>query len=136
MSKNIKESQAFGWSYPAGAYSDPRAPWNEMDPEEYKTEANYTYILNIDATVETDLIDGDGRFCGTTGQAEDALGYNPHKMLEDLVGYIQKDLEQCTDIRKRRILEMKLEVLSGCGFELDDYHIDNVDFGPEFLEED
>ena len=29
----FKESSPLGWSYPAGAYNDPRAPWNE--PDEY-----------------------------------------------------------------------------------------------------
>jgi len=39
--------------YPAGAENDPRAPWNETDPEPVPCEVDYSCTLRRTATVET-----------------------------------------------------------------------------------
>jgi len=105
--------------YPAGAYSDPNAPYNQVDVPEKDFEVTCIQTLSRTATVTTNnYIPGaegcdyeDGVACGwqdpdDTSDTDWSKEYNecgyqtPLQLIQLLQEYLEKDLENVAEVAK------------------------------------
>ena len=93
--------------YPAGAYSDPNAPYNEPVVKEREFDIDVDFTMHKIATVTTnDYIpeydDEDGREYANTDDTNWESAYNESghytipELLEELKQYILNDMETCS----------------------------------------
>lgn len=123
--------------YPAGAYNDPNAPYNEQaEPDPIEVECDTAVTLRKFIVVETDnyTLDFDeesGNYdidlnddCIDLANKVEEQHYSLTDLLNELVKYIKNDL--CADIpekRKRELREMlaDAEGWEECCVEVDEY---------------
>jgi hypothetical protein len=122
--------------YPAGAYNDPNAPYNEVDPEPIEVNVKVAQCLCREAVVTTKNYDlSYDEECGGydtelhDGYA-DLLRYyqDQHKsipeLLDELAKYIRQELAGGVEHQRKWELEQMLEDCEGWtvdGTEIDDY---------------
>ena len=91
-------------NYPAGAANDPRAPYNQVDPEAVAFDVTATFT--IEKTVELSTVQYEGGETDDEGYTEpyDTLGvdwkaeyneqqYNPVELLEKLADIVEQNLD-------------------------------------------
>lgn len=93
--------------YPAGAYNDPNAPFNQVEPPEIEAEVNVSFTLERDATITTDEVwwDEDGwEVCADADldKAYDSYYVQIPEMLEELMKYAKGELEVLEKFIKAR----------------------------------
>lgn len=104
--------------YPAGAYDDPNAPYNQVDPPEVEFDCSATVVLNKDTTVTTDRVYWDGDdwvLCDGLAKC-DAFVDNYTDildLLDELVKYIDQELATKPDYKRREQLEKMKESAKG-----------------------
>lgn len=120
--------------YPAGAYNDPRAPYNQIDPEPVKVAVTISQTLSRSTTISVrDYIanewvdaepDGEGGLYRTGGVEYDFSDsdfqgayenqeYTIPELLDYLKDYLQQDLEHCEDSQRQQVLQHILEACDG-----------------------
>ena len=122
--------------YPAGAYNDANAPFNEpADPDPIEVECEVSVTLQKTVTVETDnyskdfdeesgnydidLLDSYNELAEKAGEQH----YSLTDMLAELVKYIKNDL--CADIPEKRKRELRQMLADADGWELDCVEVDD-----------
>lgn len=117
-------SSNYGY-FPWGAEDDPRAPFNQRDPEpitinvkalvnatrEYKCEV-YDYRILRDGTV-----DASTRELDIASQQH----YGLLELMDELRKRVEKELAECTDDHKRSELQQLLEDTQGWGVDFIEY---------------
>lgn len=105
--------------YPAGAYDDPNAPYNQVDPPEVEFGCRVAYTLERESSLMTDEVyfEGDEETGGGTwAVCCDADLWKAYEwgrkdipaLLAELVKYIDKELDITTDrSRKRELTNMR-----------------------------
>lgn len=93
--------------YPAGAYNDPNAPYNQVEPPEIEAEVNMSFTLERIATITTDEVwwDEDGwELCDDAdiGKAYDDYYVAIPEMLEELQKYVKGEMEVLEKFIKAR----------------------------------
>lgn len=83
--------------YPAGAYNDPNAPFNQVDPPETEFDVTVGITLERDCTIITDQVYWDGDEWTLLDDADTWKAYDCDyasipDMLDELVKYIDKEL--------------------------------------------
>ena len=113
--------------YPAGAYSDPNAPYNQpADPDPIEVECDTVVTLRKTITVETcnytPDYDEDGSFdielfdgCIDLANKVEEQHYSLTDLLNELVKYIKNDL--CADIPEKRKRELREMLADAEGWE-------------------
>ena len=124
--------------YPAGAYSDPNAPYNQHEPDPVEVSVAVTVTLTHETTVETKNYnvyeDADEGYCQTElhDDAADinALYGEQHMTIPQLLGelakYIKGELEGNVSYQRRQQLKRMLEDCQGWTeeeTEVDNYEI-------------
>ena len=123
--------------YPAGAYNDPNAPYNQpSDPDPIEVECDTVVALRKTITVETDNYtpdyDDDGSFdielfdnCIDLANKVEEQHYSLDDLLGELIGYIKRDL--CADIPDKRKRELRQMLADADGWELDCVEVDDYE---------
>ena len=93
--------------YPAGAYNDPNAPFNEVAPPEIEAEVTVGITLERDCTITTDQVYWDGDDWVLCDDADTWKVYDYDyasipDMLDELVKYIDKELYHLQKFIKAR----------------------------------
>jgi hypothetical protein len=93
--------------YPAGAYNDPNAPYNQVEPPEIEAEVNMSFTLERIATITTDEVwwDEDGWELAADadiGKAYDDYYVGIPEMLEELQKYVKGEMEVLAKFIKTR----------------------------------
>ena len=122
--------------YPAGAYSDHNAPFNEpSEPDPIEVECEVSVTLQKTVTVETDnyTLDFDeesGNYdidllddCIDLANKVEEQHYSLYDLLGELVKYIKNDL--CADIPDKRKRELRQMLADADGWELDSIEVDD-----------
>ena len=124
--------------YPAGAYNDPNAPYNEVEYPAIEVECDVTVSLMKKVVIETDnyIADCDdyGEVCGYELQSSyaelaDMVNEQHHSipyLLDELAKYIKGELQGDISRSRRRHLERMLEECEGwetVETEVDDYEV-------------
>lgn len=110
--------------YPAGAYSDPNAPYNEPIIPERDFDIDVEFVMSKNVTVTTndyapEYDDEDGREYANTentdwGNAYENSHYTIPELLSELESYIKQDLERYKgSATKERQLKEMLEDCQG-----------------------
>ena len=124
--------------YPAGAYSDPNAPYNEpADPDPIEVECEVSVTLQKTITVETDnyTLDFDEEsgnydidlldsYCELAEKAGEQH-YSLTQLLAELVKYLKNDL--CADLPEKRKRELRNMLADAEGWELDSIEVDDYE---------
>ena len=121
--------------YPAGAYNDPNAPYNEVsDPDPIEVECKVSVTLQNTVTVETDnyTLDFDeesGNYdidlnddCIDLANKVGEQHYSLDYLLSELVKYIKNDL--CADIPEKRKRELREMLTDAEGWVLEFIEVD------------
>lgn len=93
--------------YPAGAYNDPNAPYNQVEPPEIEAEVNMSFTLERIATITTDEVwwDEDGWELAADadiGKAYDDYYVGIPEMLEELSKYAKGEMKVLEKFIKAR----------------------------------
>ena len=93
--------------YPAGAYNDPNAPYNQVEPPEIEAEVNVSFTLERDATITTNEVYYDEDCWELCDDADIDKAYDDYyvgipEMLEELVKYVKGELEMLEKFVKAR----------------------------------
>ena len=93
--------------YPAGAYNDPNAPYNQVEPPEIEAEVNMSFTVERIATITTDEVwwDEDGWELAADadiGKAYDDYYVGIPEMLEELTKYVKGEMEVLEKFIKSR----------------------------------
>jgi hypothetical protein len=117
--------------YPAGAYSDPNAPFNQHDPDPIEVSIGVTVTLTHETTVETtnyangedgdELLDGYGELNVLYGEQHMTIP----QLLDELKKYIKGELAggNVTYSRKQELVSMLLDCE---GWTQEETEVDNV----------
>lgn len=120
-------------NYPAGAENDPRAPWNEEEPEAVDVDVLVSISLSKQTTITTyDCIVSNTKETEHDGQDFNVIGITEYdyincdlmsdyqhcewtlpELLKDLKTYLENDLEHASNEAKKQFYESKLESLKG-----------------------
>ena len=124
--------------YPAGAYNDHNAPYNEAsDPDPIEVECDTAVTLRKTITVETDnyALDFDeesGNYdidlhddCIDLANKVEEQHYSLGVLLGELIGYIKRDL--CADIPEKRKRELREMLADAEGWAVDSVEVDEYD---------
>jgi len=119
--------------YPAGAYSDPNAPFNQHDPDPIEVSIGVTVTLTHETTVETtnyvssedgdELLDRYGELNVLYGEQHMTIP----QLLDELKKYIKGELagDNVTYQRKQELMDMLLD----CdGWTQEETDVDNYDY--------
>lgn len=93
--------------YPAGAYNDPNAPYNQVEPPEIEAEVNMSFTVERIATITTDEVwwDEDGWELAADadiGKAYDDYYVGIPEMLEELSKYAKGEMQVLEKFIKSR----------------------------------
>lgn len=110
--------------YPAGAYDDPNAPYNQSDNEVREFECHATVTLEADIVVETDqyqqYVDDEGgdtyyEFDGVVwGEEYNKNSITLPQMLNELKKYVEQDLAMTgKNTKKGQELQRLLDACQG-----------------------
>ena len=124
--------------YPAGAYNDPNAPYNQpSDPDPIEVECDTVVTLRKTIIVETDNYtpdyDDDGSFdielfdnCIDLANKVEEQHYSLDDLLNELVKYLKNDLcvQSIPEKRKRELREMLADAE---GWEVDSVEVDDYE---------
>lgn len=104
--------------YPPGAYTDPNAPYNQVEPPEIEFDCCVSYTLERDSSLITDQVymDEDGWTLCDDADLFDAYEYGRTsipKLLKELVKYIDKELEGNVNAKRRKELSSMRESATG-----------------------
>lgn len=123
--------------YPAGAYNDANAPFNEpAEPDPIEVECDTAVTLRKTVTVETGNYapeyDDDGSFdielfddCIDLANKLEEQHYSLDDLLNELVKYIKNDL--CADLPEKRKRELRQMLADAEGWELDSIEVDDYE---------
>ena len=126
--------------YPPGAEFDPKAPYNQSEPDPVEVNVIATYTISKSATVETSdytadeweecETDDEGNIYRTGGIDYDFSNtdfekefnnyyLSPLELFAELKNRVEKELETCTDYRQKNQLK---RILCSCEeWSIDDY---------------
>ena len=119
--------------YPAGAYSDPNAPFNQHDPDPIEVSIGVTVTLTHETTVETtnyangedgdELLDGYGELNVLYGEQHMTIP----QLLDELKKYIKGELAggNVTYTRKQELVSMLLDCE---GWTQEETEVDGYDY--------
>ena len=121
--------------YPAGAYNDPNAPYNEPLVPDRNFDLNVIVTLSRDVEITTnnyspEFDEEDGRTYANTENTEwddeyKEKCYTIPKLLEILKGYVKQDLERYKGSRHKEI-QLK-EILDACdGWTVDELEVSEL----------
>lgn len=84
--------------YPAGAYNDPNAPYNQVEPPEIEAEVNMSFTLERIATITTNEVWWDEDQWELAADADIGKAYDDYyvaipDMLEELTKYVKGEME-------------------------------------------
>ena len=93
--------------YPAGAYNDPNAPYNQVEPPEIEAEVYMSFTVERIATITTNEVwwDEDGWELlddADIGKAYDDYYVGIPEMLEELTKYVKGEMEVLAKFIKSR----------------------------------
>ena len=93
--------------YPAGAYNDPNAPYNQVEPPEIEAEVNMSFTLERDATITTNEVYYDEDCWELCDDADIGKAYDDYyiaipEMLEELQKYVKGEMEVLAKFIKSR----------------------------------
>lgn len=95
--------------YPAGAYNDPRAPYNQPETEEEDFDMYLTYTISTDVKFSTERYERDfDGYTYPTEPVEDwkAEHYTPCQLINELKGYLEKHLTTAGRIESKELKKM------------------------------
>lgn len=93
--------------YPAGAYNDPNAPYNQVEPPEIEAEVNMSFTVERIATITTDEVWWDEDGWELAADADIGKAYDDYyiaipDMLEELTKYVKGEMEVLEKFIKAR----------------------------------
>lgn len=93
--------------YPAGAYNDPNAPYNQVEPPEIEAEVNVSFTLERDATITTNEVYYDEDCWELCDDADIDKAYDDYyvgipEMLEELMKYAKGEMQVLEKFVKAR----------------------------------
>ena len=93
--------------YPAGAYNDPNAPFNQVEPPEIEAEVNVSFTLERDATITTNEVYYDEDCWELCDDADIDKAYDDYyvgipEMLEELMKYAKGEMQVLEKFVKAR----------------------------------
>ena len=115
-----------GW-YPAGAEFDPRAPWNQVEPEERKFDTFVTISMSksseVYTTEYTEDEDGDIDLLETPWTTEWSHEHlNPQELMKELVILASEKLATSEDSEVKR--KMRKIINDAEGWEVDEFLVE------------
>lgn len=99
--------------YPAGAYDDPNAPYNQVEPPEVEIDIYASFTVERCCTILTDNVyhDEDGWWLCDDASLDDEYSKNYDgipKLLEELVKYIDGELQgDISHKRREELIKMR-----------------------------
>lgn len=89
--------------YPAGAYDDPSAPYNETTPPEIYREVEFTATVHKKDNCSTTDYDGDGNTFDTDWEREwQDQHYTPVELLDEMSTLLQNIWDNIPPFHKRK----------------------------------
>lgn len=93
--------------YPAGAYNDPNAPYNQVEPPEIEAEVNMSFTLERIATITTNEVWWDEDCWELLDDADIGKAYDDYyvgipEMLEELTKYVKGEMQVLEKFIKAR----------------------------------
>lgn len=93
--------------YPAGAYYDKNAPYNQVEPPEIEAEVNVSFTLERDCTITTNEVYYDEDCWELCDDADLDKAYDSYyvqipEMLEELVKYVKGEMQVLEKFIKAR----------------------------------